>query len=315
MLAPEAPIPITPLPPPTAKSFRQIPLFRQLDEAAQNQLCSLVTNETFPAGARLFRAGDPGDAMFLIESGRVQIRLSDTEGDEIILADLRAGEFFGELALLDGKPRSADAVIVEDAKLAVLSRTMFLSLMDTRPGIALPLLSSMTHRLRRTDELLRHRVARNANVEQERRATLADHSADLIASFGGSWKFIIVGICLIVIWVAANSWLLHKGVFDPFPYVLLNLVLNVVSALQAPIIMMSQNRQSEKDRIRADLDYRVNLNNELMLSEIRRRVDALQEHLSTHHDGSSSANHSFVRGSDGVMGSAIRNPQSEIRNR
>ena len=167
---------------------------------------------------------------------------------------------------------------------------MFLSLMESRPAIAIPLLSAMTHRLRRTDELLRHRVARNANVEQDRRATVADRSADLIASFGGSWKFIIVAVCLIIIWVIGNSWLLHQKVFDPFPYILLNLVLNVLCALQAPLIMMSQNRQAEKDRIRADLDYRVNLNNELMLSEIRRRVDALQEHLSRIADGHSSAN-------------------------
>lgn len=264
---------------PKAKSFRQVPLFRHLDEVAQDELCSLATTETFPAGARLFRAGDAGDSMFLVQSGRVQIRLSDTEGDEIILADLRAGEFFGELALLDGKPRSADAVIVEDATLAKLSRKTFLELMDARPKIALPLLSAMTHRLRRTGELLRHRVAKNANVEQAAHATFADRAADIIASFGGSWKFIIVAVGLIIVWVIGNSWLLLSGVFDPFPYVLLNLVLNVISALQAPIIMMSQNRQSEKDRIRADLDYRVNLNNELMLSEILRRVDALQPDL------------------------------------
>src|SRR6476620_10529787 len=148
MLAPETQIPLTALPRPKAASFRQIPLFRHLDEAAQDQLCSLVATETFLAGARLFRAGDPGDALYLIQSGRVQIRLGDTEGNEIVLADLRSGEFFGELALLDGKPRSADAVVVEEASLAILSRAMFLSLMEARPAIALPLLSSMTHRLR-----------------------------------------------------------------------------------------------------------------------------------------------------------------------
>ena len=213
-----------------------------------------------------------------LKSGRVQIKLSDTEGDEVVLADLRSGEFFGELVLLDGKPRSADAVIVEDATLAILSRSTFLSLIDRRPGIALPLLSAMTHRLRRTDELLRHRVARNANEEEAARATFADRAADLIASFGGSWKFMIAAICFLAAWVIGNSWLLLGKVFDPFPYIFLNLILNMVTALQAPIIMMSQNRQAEKDHIRADLDYRVNLNNELMLSEIKRRLDALEQH-------------------------------------
>jgi CRP/FNR family transcriptional regulator, cyclic AMP receptor protein len=262
---------------PTAKSLRKVPLFRDLDEAALSELSALLTIDQFPAGTRLFRAGDAGDAMFLVESGRVQIKLSDTEGDEFILADLRSGEFFGELALLDGKPRSADALIVENATLAKLSRPTFLSLIGRRSGIVLPLLSAMTHRLRRTDELLRHRVARNANEEVAARATLADRAADLIASFGGSWKFIIAAICFLVVWVIGNSWLLYEKVFDPFPYIFLNLVLNMVTALQAPIIMMSQNRQVQKDRIRGDLDYRVNLNNELMLSEIARRLDALEQ--------------------------------------
>jgi CRP/FNR family cyclic AMP-dependent transcriptional regulator len=262
----------------TTKSLRQVPLFRELDDSALSELCALLVIERFAAGTRLFRTGDAGDAMFLVESGRVQIKLSDTEGDEVVLADLRSGDFFGELVLLDGRPRSADAVIVEDTTLAILSRATFLSLIDRRPGIALPLLSAMTHRLRRTDELLRHRVARNANEEDAARATFADRAADLIASFGGSWKFIIAAICLLAAWVVGNSWLVLAKVFDPFPYILLNLVLNMVSALQAPIIMMSQNRQAEKDRIRADLDYRVNLNNELMLSEITRRLDALERH-------------------------------------
>lgn len=215
--------------------------------------------------------------MFLVQSGRVQIRLSDTEGAEVVLADLRSGEFFGELVLLDGKPRSADAVVIEDATLARLSRSTFVALMDRRPGIAQEVLSAMANRLRRTDELLRHRVARNPNEEEAARATFADRAADLIASFGGSWKFIIAAICFLVVWVIGNSWLILAKVFDPFPYIFLNLVLNMVTALQAPIIMMSQNRQAEKDRIRGDLDYRVNLNNELMLSEITRRLDALEK--------------------------------------
>jgi len=260
----------------TAKSFRQVPLFRELDDTVLAELPTLVVIERFAAGTRLFRAGDAGDAMFLVQSGRVQIKLSDTEGDEVVLADLRSGEFFGELVLLDGKPRSADAVIVEDATLAILSRSTFLSLIGRRPGIVLPLLSAMAHRLRRTDELLRHRVARNANEEEAARATVADRAADLIAGFGGSWKFIIAAICFLAAWVIGNSWLLLEKVFDPFPYIFLNLILNMVTALQAPIIMMSQNRQAEKDRIRGDLDYRVNLNNELMLSEITRRIDALE---------------------------------------
>jgi CRP/FNR family cyclic AMP-dependent transcriptional regulator len=272
--------PLNEPPAPTEDLLRQVPLFHELDDAALSELCALITIQRFAAGIRLFRAGDAGDAMFFVGAGRVQIRLSDTEGDEVVLADLRSGEFFGELALLDGRPRSADAVIMEDASLATLSRSTFLSLIDRRPKIVLGLLSSMAHRLRRTDELLRHRVARNPNEEEAARATFADRAADLIASFGGSWKFIIAALCFLAVWVIANSLLLLGRVFDPFPYIFLNLVLNMITALQAPIIMMSQNRQVEKDRIRGDLDYRVNLNNELMLSEIARHLDALESKVS-----------------------------------
>jgi uncharacterized membrane protein len=137
------------------------------------------------------------------------------------------------------------------------------------------MLGALSDRLRRTDELLRSRVSRNVNEEERKRATMADRAADLIAEFGGSWKFIGVSIALIVFWIIFNSYILFNG-FDPKPYQMLNLVLAVIAGMQAPIIMMSQNRQGEKDRLRADLDYRVNLKNELSLAELLRRLDVLE---------------------------------------
>jgi uncharacterized membrane protein len=137
------------------------------------------------------------------------------------------------------------------------------------------MLSALTDRLRRTDELLRSRVSRNVNEEEKARLTIADRAADVIAEFGGSWKFITVLSALIVLWIVFNSYLVVFG-FDPSPYELLSLVLSVIAGLQVPIIMMSQNRQSEKDRLRADLDYKVNLKNELSLAELLRRIDVLE---------------------------------------
>jgi len=145
----------------------------------------------------------------------------------------------------------------------------------SNPDVALEMLSALTDRLRRTDELLRSRVSRNVNEEQEARLTVADRAADLIAEFGGSWKFIIVSIVLIIFWIIFNTFILIRG-FDPAPYAMLNLVLAVIAGMQAPIIMMSQNRQGEKDRLRADLDYQVNLKNELSLAEVLRRLDVLE---------------------------------------
>jgi uncharacterized membrane protein len=262
--------------PMTLEAIRSVPLFASLDDETARALRSLLDAEERPAGSPLFRVGDAGDRMYLIESGRVRIHLLDADGDDVTLAELARGDFFGEMALLDGKARSASATVVEDARLAVLPREDFLDFVRRNPDIALRMLAAITDRLRRTDDLLRHRVSRNANEEEAARLTLADRMADIIAEFGGSWKFIGAALGFMLLWVVVNSFLLAEHVFDPYPYVLLNLVLAVITGMQAPLIMMSQNRQSEKDRLRADLDYQVNLKNELALTEILRRLDVLE---------------------------------------
>jgi CRP/FNR family cyclic AMP-dependent transcriptional regulator len=259
----------------TLEALRSVPLFASLDDEAAKDLRNLLSDQIVPQNTRLFRQGDNGDAMYLIESGRVRISIRDQEEQEVTLAELAQGDFFGEMSIIDGRQRSADARVIEDARLAILSRNAFLSFVRTNPDVALEMLSALTDRLRRTDELLRSRVSRNANEEEKARLTLSDRAADLIAEFGGSWKFIGVSIGLIVFWIIFNSFILFRG-FDPAPYQMLNLVLAVIAGMQAPIIMMSQNRQGEKDRLRADLDYQVNLKNELSLTEVLRRLDVLE---------------------------------------
>jgi CRP/FNR family transcriptional regulator, cyclic AMP receptor protein len=258
------------------ETLRTVPLFESLDDDAADTLSSLLTTEECDAGSVLFRAGDAGDSMYLIEDGKVQISMKSSDGEELILAVLGRGDFFGEMALIDGKPRSANASVVEPSRLAVLSRQHFLSFLGSSSKVALEMLTALTRRLRRTDELLRHLATRNVNEEEASHLTFADKAADVIAEFGGSWKFIITSLALFFLWVAVNSYLLTQKPFDPYPFILLNLALNMVTALQAPIIMMSQNRQSHKDRLRADLDYRVNLKNELALNEILRRIHVLE---------------------------------------
>ena len=260
----------------TLDAIRSVPLFGSLDDDAAGELRSLLRTREVATGTALFRAGDDGDAMYLIESGRVRIAVTDEDQKEIVLAELARGDFFGEMAIIDGKQRSADAIIAEDARLAVLSRDNFLRFIRNNPMVALEMLSATFSRLRSTDKMLQQRVSRNVNEEQKKRMTLADRAADLIAEFGGSWKFIGAAIGFLIFWVLLNTWLLQGKGFDPFPYVLLNLVLGMITGLQAPIIMMSQNRQSEKDRLRADLDYQVNLKNELSLTEVLRRLDVLE---------------------------------------
>jgi CRP/FNR family cyclic AMP-dependent transcriptional regulator len=253
--------------------LRGVPLFAALDDAAVKELSGYLHPIELKGGQSLFRVGDSGDAMYFIESGRIRITVTDADGREVILASLGHGDFFGEMAMLDGHGRSADATVTEDSRLAVLTRENFLNFVSSDSRIVLEMLSAVTRRLRRTDDLLRHRVSRNANEEDAKQLTLADRAADKLAEFGGSWKFITFEILLFLTWMLINTSLLAEKVFDPYPYVFLNLVLAIICGLQAPIIMMSQNREAQKDRLRADLDYQVNLKNEMLLSEILRLLE------------------------------------------
>jgi uncharacterized membrane protein len=259
----------------TLDAIRSVPLFASLDDEAATELRDLLQTRHAPTGTQLFQAGDLGDAMYLIESGRIRIAVTDDDNKEVVLAELAQGDFFGEMAIIDGKQRSAGAMVNEEARLAVLSRESFLRFINANPAVALGMLSATFSRLRRTDRLLQQRVSRNVNEEQKKRMTVGDRAADALAEFGGSWKFIIVALALILVWIALNTYVLFSG-FDPKPFAMLNLVLAVIAGLQAPIIMMSQNRQSEKDRLRADLDFQVNLKNEISLAEVLRRLDVLE---------------------------------------
>src|SRR4026208_2526930 len=258
------------------ETLRHVPLFESLDREAAHEWCELLESLDCKAGAVLFRTGDEGDAMYLIEQGKIRICVRAKDGHEVTLTELHRGDFFGEMALLDGKPRSADARVAEDARLAVLSRQHFLSFVRSSPNVALEMLTALANRLRHTDELLRHSATRNVNVEEAARLTLCERGADIIAEFGGSWKFIIAAVLFFDVWVVINTWLLANSGFDPYPYLLLSTAINMLAVLQAPIILMSQNRQAHKDRLRSEIDYQVNLKNELALNEILQRLKALE---------------------------------------
>src|SRR5437763_10706017 len=266
-----------------AATLRSVPLFSSLDSKATAELGEYLTIHDYPKTARIFRYGDPGDAMYLIDVGKVRISITDADGADVTLTELGPGDFFGDMAMLDGHGRSANAPAIQDALLATLTRDDFLTFMQSDSRVTLELLTALTQRLRRTDELLRHRVSRNVNQEEEARLTMGDRAADRIAEFGGSWKFITVFLSFLTLWVIVNSVIIITRVFDPYPFLLLSTGLNMLAALQAPIIMMSQNRQAHKDRLRANLDYQVNLKNELLLSDIIRRLDSIEKRKPREH--------------------------------
>src|SRR5438067_11727591 len=176
--------------------------------------------------------------MYVIERGKIRICVRATDGHEVTLTELEHGDFFGEMALLGGQRRSADAIVAEDARLAVLSREHFLSFVRSSPEVALELLTALANRLRHTDELLRHSVTRNVNVEEAAQRTLADRASDIIAEFGGSWKFITAAVLFFSLWVLINSALYFYVGFDPYPYLLLSTAINMVVILHASIFLM-----------------------------------------------------------------------------
>jgi len=257
----------------------EVPLFALLDQKERKSLAKLLNTRHFDKGDTVFSYGDAGDALYLVRAGRVEVFVENTEGEKILLAQNEAGDLFGEISLLDGGARTATAVCVEETEVLTLDREHLLKFITQHPHAALDLLAVMGRRLRNTDELLRTHVSRNLNEEEEERLTFGERIADRVAAFGGSWTFIILFFCILLTWMAVNAYLLAARPFDPYPFILLNLVLSTLAALQAPVIMMSQNRQATKDRLKADLDYQINLKAELEVAQLHGKIDRIYEQM------------------------------------
>ena len=257
----------------------EVPLFALLDQRERKALAKLLNTRHFDKGDTIFSYGDAGDALYLVRQGRVEVFVENTEGEKILLAENEAGDLFGEISLLDGGARTASAVCVEETEVLTLDREHLLKFITQHPHAALDLLAVMGRRLRNTDELLRTHVSRNLNEEEEELLTFGERIADRVATFGGSWTFIIAFAVILVTWMGGNAILLAAHPFDPYPFILLNLVLSALAALQAPVIMMSQNRQATKDRLKADLDYQVNLKAELEVAQLHGKIDRIYEQM------------------------------------
>jgi CRP/FNR family transcriptional regulator, cyclic AMP receptor protein len=261
-----------------AASLSQIPLFKRLTPSELEQLAQSVDQANFKAEETIFNEQDQGDALYVVDSGLVRIWVLDEDVKPVTLAELKPGEFFGELAVLDRGARSTNATAIVDTELHRLSSDDFEKFLLKHPDVAIDVICEIGARMRQTNVLVSQRATRNINVEMEERATIGQRIADRVASFGGSWTFIIIYVSFLVGWMAFNTFVLvHYGrgengaEFDPYPYILLNLMLSMTAALQAPIIMMSQNRAAEKDRLAAEQDFKVNLKSELMLEELMRK--------------------------------------------
>lgn len=260
----------------------EVPIFGLLDDEEREALAQMMDCRNFRVGEMVFHYGDPGGEIFILRSGRIELFVESDEGQKIVLAENEPGDVLGELSFLDGGPRTATALASEDTQLLTMHRDRLLEFVDKHPHAAMDLLTVVGRRLRATDELLRTRVSRNPNVEENERLTFGQRLADKVATFGGSWTFISSFGVIMLIWVLLNSTALLAKHFDPYPYILLNLFLSMIASIQAPVIMMSQNRQVSKDRLKSDLDYEVNLKAELEVAHLHRKVDHIYERLEDH---------------------------------
>lgn len=257
-----------------ADALRNAPLFHLLDNDELGELAAHIDEMTFKPNQIIFKAGDPGVNMQLVLEGKVQTYITDDDGNKVVVGEIEKGEMFGELSLLDNEPRSASAVALEPTRTFIIDRDDLMRLFTKKPAAALDILATLGQRIRKTDAVLRTRVSRNANEVAEDKLTMGQRVADEVARFGGSWNFIsLFGIGLVG-WIILNTFIL-KVPFDPAPYIGLNLILSMLAALQAPVIMMSQNRQDAKDRVRSELDYNVNLKAEIEVMQLHQKMDEL----------------------------------------
>jgi CRP/FNR family cyclic AMP-dependent transcriptional regulator len=255
------------------KLLHSIPLFEGLGEDDLRALAQTLERRTFKAGSMIFAQGDSGSAMYIVDSGDVNIHLPGEASRRISLKDIARGEYFGELALFDEKPRSASALATTDAVLFELQRSTLASYLERRPTAAMAILRTMSERLRETNTMLSARAAKNVDEEFDKNLSWSDRLADSVASLNGSWKFILFLILLTAVWCVINTpWILHRAPLDPYPFQLFNLALAILVGLQGPLIVMSQNRQSLKDRARADTDFKVNLKNEVNIETLLREL-------------------------------------------
>lgn len=264
-----------------AQSLARVPLFKRLEPHELEKLAEEIDQVNFKAGETIFNEHDRGDALYILEEGAVRIWVMDEDVNEVTLAELKPGDFFGELAVLDRGERSSSATAIVDSHLHRLSSDDFQKFLHQHPDCAIDVICEIGARMRQTNLLVSQRASRNINVQMEQQTTLGQRVADKVAAFGGSWTFIFIYGGALILWMLVNTFMLaylghgeNGKQFDPYPYILLNLMLSMTAAMQAPIIMMSQNRAAEKDRLAAEQDFKVNLKSELMLEELIRKQRA-----------------------------------------
>jgi uncharacterized membrane protein len=260
------------------QELRHVPLFALLDDEETAILARQVELKKFAARQRIYKMGDPAGQAYVMMSGRVQVSTVDEDGQEVVIDEPGHGEFFGFASMLEQTPHQTTAIAVEDTTCFEVDRDDIAVLLQRKPMAGMDMLTVLGRQFHASQQLVRVRAARNPNVVIDEEETVGERIADSVASFGGSWTFIILFLAVLVIYTAVNITL-GRSAWDPYPFILLNLFLSMLAALQAPVIMMSQNRQDKKDRLRGELDFDVNRRAESEIQGLARTLNLLTDKI------------------------------------
>jgi uncharacterized membrane protein len=263
--------------------LKAVPLFALLDDEELAVLASQVELKKFAARQRIYKLGEDGSRAYVVLSGSVRVTTIDDDQQEVLVDEPANGDFFGFASMIDQTPHQTTAVAIEDTECVEVDRSDISILLQRKPLAGMDLLTVLGRQFHAAQKLVRVRSNRNPNEVIEEEATLGDRLADSVARFGGSWRFILSFLAVLVVYTALNIFL-GRQAWDPYPFILLNLFLSMLAAIQAPVIMMSQNRQDAKDRLRGELDFDVNRRSETEIQGLARKLNQLEDKIDDIHE-------------------------------
>src|SRR5579862_7901855 len=258
--------------------LKHVPLFALLDEEETAVLAGQVRVKTFVPRQRIYKIGDSGGQAYVVVSGRVRVSTVDQEHQEVVVDEPSHGEFFGFASMLEQTPHQTEAVAIDEAVCIEVDQADIVVLLQRKPLAGMDMLRVLGRQFHASQQLVRLRANRHPNEVIEKDATFGERLADIVAGFGGSWTFIVSFGIALAVYMTIDAGL-GKKAWDPYPYILLNLFLSMLASVQAPIIMMSQNRQDTKDRLRGELDYDVNRRAEVEIQGLARKLNVMSEKI------------------------------------
>jgi uncharacterized membrane protein len=265
-----------------ASVFEDIPIFSLLDADERAVLAEHVELKRFSARQRIYKVGDRGQRAYVMVNGKVDVVMLDADNQEVVIDRPANGEIFGLSSMLSASPHQTTAIALEDTTAIEIDRTDLSELLQRKPLAGLDMLTMVGRQFRAAQDLVRMRAARDPNEVIDEQLSFGDRVADSVAQFGGSWTFIISFGAVLVVYATVNIVLAARA-WDPYPFILLNLFLSMLAAVQAPVIMMSQNRQDEKDRLRSELDFAVNRKAEMEITQLAARLNRIEDRLDDIH--------------------------------